>query len=355
MTTWMRTGAALVVVAVGCRRTANDAVPVAEQRVAPAAPAPAPTTSVIAAPSGAPVGAAAPPPGPAKDGCHVVGRLSSERHNMAVVALPDGRVLFVGGGLHDQADPRAEVDAYDPRTNAVTRFATLVHGRILPGAAVLADGRVVVVGGVTDEGQPGRSIEVYEPATRAFRVVPAALDFSVESPFAIPMKDGRVLMGGGIDYMRHSYRPLDVYLFDAKTGKLAPARDSPWPLEAKSFYTVAASGAITVVGSGPVGAAGMPERDCETIFDPASGAWTDTRRCHDLLSWGTRYPAANGAPGAAGCFSDGLKAYRHGAWETVMTAPYKATGAALFDGITLDAHHAVASDGFTHEVVSCTF
>jgi hypothetical protein len=29
--------------------------------------------------------------------------------------------------------------------------------------------------------------------------------------------------------------------------------------------------------------------------------------------------------------------------------------AALFDGITLDAHHAVASDGFTHEVVNGTF
>src|SRR5262249_41401847 len=133
MTTWMRTTAVLVV-AVGCRRTANDAVPVAEQRVGTA---PAPPANVIAAPSGVPGGAAAAPPARAKDVCQVVGRLSSERHNMAVVALPDGRVLFVGGGLHDQADPRPEVDAYDPKTNAVTRFATLVHGRILPGAAVL--------------------------------------------------------------------------------------------------------------------------------------------------------------------------------------------------------------------------
>ena len=73
----------------------------------------APTTSAIAAASGAP---AAPP---AKDGCQGVGKaVASARHNMAVVALPDGRVLFVGGGLHDMGDPRAEVDfEYDPKTN----------------------------------------------------------------------------------------------------------------------------------------------------------------------------------------------------------------------------------------------
>jgi hypothetical protein len=284
-----------------------------------------------------------------------VGKLSSERHNMAVVALPDGRVLFVGGGLHDMGDPRAEVDEYDPKANAVRRFATLVHGRIYPGAAVLADGRVVVVGGVTD-GDPSRSsIEVYEPAKKAFRRVPAALKGGVASPFAIPMKDGRVLMGGGFLPAGRGSQTLDTYVFDPKTETLAPAKDLPWPITGQMPFTVAPGGAITVTGGGPVDASGTPEHDCEAVFDPATGAWTDPKRCHDLPAGVTPYRAADGGPGAAGYFDDGLKAYRNGKWETVMTAAYKKTGAALFDGLALDAHHAVASDGFTHEVVRCTF
>ena len=211
----------------------------------------------------------------------------------------------------------------------------------------------MVVGGVTDETKPvSATIEVYDPAKKAFRAVPATLKSSVVSPFAIPMTDGRVLMGGGSLGRSQS---LDTFIFDPKTEKLAPAHDLPWPLDAKSFYTVAAGGAITVTGGGPVDAAGAPERDCEAVFDPATGAWTDTKRCHDPLSGVTQYLAADGAPGAAAYVVNGLKAYRNGAWETVMTAPHKATGGALFDGITLDAHHAVASDGFTHEVVRCTF
>ena len=202
---------------------------------------------------------------------------------------------------------------------------------------------------MTDEDKPGSSIEIYEPAKKAFREVPATLKSSVLSPFAIPMKDGRVLMGGGFPTGRGAR--LETYVFDPKTEKLAPAQDLPWPIGAKMPYTVAAGGAITVSGGGPVDALGAPERDCEAVFDPASGAWTDTKRCHDPLSGVTQYRAADGAPGAAAYFGKGLKAYRNGAWETVMTAPHKQTGAALFDGITLDAHHAVASDGFTHEVV----
>jgi hypothetical protein len=274
---------------------------------------------------------------------------------MAVVALPDGRVLFVGGGLHDMGDPRAEVDEYDPKASKLTRFAPLVRGRILPGAAALADGRVVVVGGVTDGDASHSSIEIYEPAKKAFRLVPATLKTEVASPFAIPMKDGRVLMGGGFIPAGRGFHPLDAYVFDPKTETLAPAKDLPWPITSRMPFVVAAGGAITVTGGGPFDAGGSPEHDCEAVFDPATLAWTDTKRCHDLPADVTPYRAANGGPGAAGYFGDGLKAYRDGKWETVVTAPYKATGAALFDGISLDAHSAVASDGFTHEVVRCSF
>jgi hypothetical protein len=150
--------------------------------------------------------------------------------------------------------------------------------------------------------------------------------------------------------------PRKAFFLDPTTGKLTPARDALWPLDAKHFffYSVAASGAITVTGGGPPGDLGWPKSDCEATFDPASGAWTDTKRCKDIPADVLRYPAANGAPGVAG-WGGGMKAYRNGAWETVMTTPHKTTGASLDEGLTLDAHHAVAADTDTYEVVSCTF
>jgi hypothetical protein len=321
--------------AAGCGAAAPNTVPVVVM-----------STPASTAPGGEPAGIAA---APVKTGCQVVGKLSSTRHNATVVALPDGRALFVGGGVHDMGESRAEVDAYDPKKDGVAPFARLVHARIHPGAAVLADGRVVVVGGITDEDEPESSIEIYEPATRAFREVPATLDAERLSPFAIPMKDGRVLMGGGTVLPAGNER--DAYVFDPSTQKLAPVANAPWPIDRRAFYTVAPSGAITVPGAAPswVG----PARDCEAIFDPASGTWTETTRCQEPLSG--RYPAADGSPGTAAERGGGLDAYRNGAWETVLRAPYKTTGAALWDGITLDAHHAVASDAHTHEVVRCTF
>ena len=42
--------------------------------------------------------------------CRVVGKLSSRRHNMATIAIPDGRVLFIGGGLYDESGDQVEVE-----------------------------------------------------------------------------------------------------------------------------------------------------------------------------------------------------------------------------------------------------
>src|ERR1700753_2000378 len=112
MTTWRRrvvaSGAAM---AAGCGPAAHDAVPVVLM-----------STPADAASSNAPAGSHA---APARTGCQVVGKLSSARHNATVVALPDGRALFVGGGVHDLGEARAEVDAYDPGKNAVSPFARL--------------------------------------------------------------------------------------------------------------------------------------------------------------------------------------------------------------------------------------
>jgi hypothetical protein len=142
---------------------------------------------------------------------------------------------------------------------------------------------------------------------------------------------------------------------DPATGRLTRTRDTPWPLDARVFYTVAESGAITATGAGPADSIGIMQHDCTAIFEPATKSWTDTKRCK---AFPEPYPyrTPTGARSAVAYRENGLSAYRNGAWEQVTeNAPHDTSGADLTDGIALDAHHAVAADGTTHEVVTCAF
>lgn len=344
----MLSASSLLFVIAGCTQRESAATAIADTSSSAGVSAPAAMTSAVAATSSS----AGAPSGPTANACKAVGKLSSERHNMAIVASPDGRVFFIGGGQTDMAGPRAEVDVYDPKTGSVTPFATMKHGRILPGAVALADGRVVVIAGVED-GQT--TIEVYEPSTNAFRVLPQHPKVGSISPFAIPMKDGRVLIGGGMEMAQRAEYPLKAFFLDPTTGNLTPTHDAPWALEAKHYfyYSIAPSGVVTVTGGGPSGDLGMPGRDCEATFDPATGIWTDRKNCKNQPD-AIRYPATDGTGGILG-WAGAMEVYRNGMWETVNKAPRKTTGASLDDGLALDAHHAMATDDETYEVVRCTF
>ncbi len=351
MKIWMRAAAVLLLSTAGCKNDTTSAPPAA-----------APPTSPVASAS-APPSRPAPPAAGANDPCKVVGKLSRARHDTRVVALPDGRVLFVGGGLQEDSDPRAEVDVYDPKTSTVTPFASLRVPRLNPGVAVLADGRVVVIGGHGEHDKPLDTIEVYEPSTKAFEVLPARLVRPAAAMFAIPMKDGRVLTGGGsvpsLDKAIVEWEtPRSSFVLDPATGKLTKTGDTPWPLDERGFYTVAESGVITVTGQGEE-KTGLLVRDCATTFDPASKAWTDTKRCTkasnpERLTY--LFHAANGGRGNAAYEEDGLGVYRDGNWvQLTKSLPSGKTGADLTLGVSLDEHHAVALDGSTYEVVRCSF
>jgi len=291
--------------------------------------------------------------------------LSSERFYLRLVELPDGRVLFVGGALTGTAESRAEVDAYDPKTSNVTPFASLRVPRSHPGVAALADGRVVVIGGYAGEDGSLDTIEVYEPSKKAFRVLPVRLEVPTAELFAIPMKDGRVLIGGGEASPRGNAPgkdkwPRSSFILDPTTGKLTRTGDTPWPLSDGGFYTVAESGVITVTGEGekdPV--KGTVLRDCTTTFDPASKTWTDTKRCTQPSDHqGRIFHTANGAASNAGFLVPfGLELYRNGTWEKELNPKGAATGTGLSldEGLSLDAHHVIAVDGQTYQVMRCSF
>jgi len=101
-----------------------------------------------------------PRPSPSIQGCHMV------------TYLPDGRIVYVGGGDVDDARNFNNfavntVKAFDPETLAWEVFPSLTEKRWYPGLARLADGRCLVFGG---GGQPERiriaSCELFDPQAR---------------------------------------------------------------------------------------------------------------------------------------------------------------------------------------------
>jgi hypothetical protein len=117
------------------------------------------------------------------------------RHGQFATAtlLRDGKVLIVGG---DKAWQEAEI--FDPGTNEFSRVGSLHFGRYGHSATLLADGRVLVVGGHGGSGSRATlaGSEVYDPATATFA---ESGNLGQDRAFhgAALLPDGRVLVVGG--------------------------------------------------------------------------------------------------------------------------------------------------------------
>src|SRR5690606_8493061 len=106
--------------------------------------------------------------------------LASPRFAHAAALLDDGRVLVVGGILGAPSQLgidafRAEVELFDPDTEAFEQGAALASPRSWPSATRIADGRVVVVGGTTLDSNslstPALAIEVWDPASESVSTI----------------------------------------------------------------------------------------------------------------------------------------------------------------------------------------
>ena len=134
--------------------------------------------------------------------------LAHARFKHAMVALPSGEVLVVGGTPDDER-LLASTELFDPRTRTFRPGPDLSSGRYKLGgaAAVLPDGRVLVAGG-------GPGIEVIDVAADATRLYPSDPTVPVRGSFStVSVVRDRVLVLGGYDDAirltgRHALIPL---------------------------------------------------------------------------------------------------------------------------------------------------
>lgn len=111
--------------------------------------------------------------------------------------LPDGRVLVVGGHVHD-GTPEAGVrdtDLFDPATGTWTAGPLLRNARWYPSTVETGDGRVLAFGGTSAPGTLVRSVESFDPATGTLSTLPSTAAKYVDVyPQMHVLPDGRLFM-----------------------------------------------------------------------------------------------------------------------------------------------------------------
>ena len=121
------------------------------------------------------------------------------------VATPDGRMIVFGGADRDDR-PTAMVHALVMHTEvargelasswAWVEMAPMKHARRSFGAALMADGKVLVCGGVGAGGKRLKSVECYDPAADTWSDL-ADMDRAREEFGAARLADGRICIVGG--------------------------------------------------------------------------------------------------------------------------------------------------------------
>jgi len=127
-------------------------------------------------------------------------RMVTARSGHVAILLPNGKVLLAGGvgvGWTFLAD----AELYDPATNSFTATGNMLAARESHTATLLANGKVLIAGG-----HRGRraavtiysSAEIYDPATGKFSVTGDMTRIRHKHEAAL-LADGRVLIIGGAD------------------------------------------------------------------------------------------------------------------------------------------------------------
>lgn len=182
---------------------------------------------------------------------------------MGTAVLDDGRFMMIGGTSKDEngllISLNAETEAYDPASGTWAELAPMLDKRASHTATVLGDGRVLVVGGGKTDGPYLKTTEIYDPATDAWAAA-APLARGRAFHTATLLDDGRVLVVGG----KGKIRQAEVY--DPETDAWALAGETT---DARSEHaaTLLSNGTVLVTG-------GTGYLVTSELFDPVAGTWT---------------------------------------------------------------------------------
>ena len=222
---------------------------------------------------------------PAADAWTVTGRMTRDRSGHTATRLLDGRVMVIGGEIRSTAaDPyiyvKGTAEFYDPAANAWLAAPSLPEAKGGFTATLLPTGEVLVAGGYSESDDSLASAAIFDPIANRWRST-APLHTARFWHTATALPDGNVLVVGGWadDWLGLSLP--DAELYDWRAGTWKPAG----MIRARAGHTATllANGTVLVAGGyehgGPPGGSGyltFETLGSASVFDPATGRWTET-------------------------------------------------------------------------------
>ena len=194
------------------------------------------------------------------DGTYVIGPdLNEDRQWGTATRLPDGRVL-VAGNPGWSADTPESSEVYDPSTNAFVRVGE-PRDYISGGhtATLLGDGRVLITGGDTDDPASNklalgvlRAAEVWDPATGSF-VRAGRMAVARRGHQAALLPDGRVIVVGGSPNLTggfHMRGAATTEIWDPASGTFVGGPTMASPRERPTIVTLQDGSLLVIGGNG---------------------------------------------------------------------------------------------------------
>jgi hypothetical protein len=199
---------------------------------------------------------------PAKQTFTAVGQMKVARESHKATLLADGKVLISGGDNVTGNLDSAEL--YDPATRQFTPVGSLLTPRSDHVATLLNNGQVLMTGGITNgpsETQTVAKAELYDPLKRAFAPTGGLLTARAKHSAAL-LPDGKVIVIGGTDARLSLGKRASAELYDpakgvfTQTGNMNTGR-----YKIRDAVVVLPSGKVLVAGGGSQ----------VELYDPASG------------------------------------------------------------------------------------
>lgn len=139
-------------------------------------------------------------------------KLVQRRRNHTITLLPDGSVLVIGGwgGNREFAHRLGTAERWSPTTKKWRRAGKLAQPRHGHTASLLRDGRVLVAGGIgSGRHRMLSSVEIWNPRTNRFKTI-TPMNHARSDHVAVTLKDGRVFVAGGLKGI-HALKSAEVW------------------------------------------------------------------------------------------------------------------------------------------------
>ena len=203
---------------------------------------------------------------PATGSFRAVGNMSSPRVGHRATLLPDGQVLITGGEANSE-NKMASAELYDPATESFVQVGSMQTPRFDHTATLLHTGQVLIVGG--GHGSPTgdvplASAELYDPAKKAF-LPTGSLSTSRYKHGAALLPDGRVVVLGGVGLRLWQDMTASAEIYDPVTGQFIPTGNM-------NTARVKIRDAVLLLPNGKILVAGGGAR--LELFDPATGIFS---------------------------------------------------------------------------------